>query len=243
MKVNVIRPEMLEGEKAPAIVIYHGGGWRYGSPDWMTDVATALSNRGAVTIAVEYRLSLDDVTPVQAFNDVCESLKWVRKNAKNLHIDPGKIAAYGVSAGGHLSASTATVGCAETVAPPDLFVLYSPAINTAKDGWFLRLMGSPSDPSAYSPLQNVKGNIAPTLIISGMSDTLTPHKYAVEYCEKLKSFNTECRIEAFQDVGHLLTRNLDNQESDFDVAEADKIRARHTIYDFLYEYGYLKRVE
>tara|TARA_A100000171_G_C2117472_1_gene138741 strand:+ start:238 stop:1101 length:864 start_codon:yes stop_codon:yes gene_type:complete len=226
-------------DPAPAIILLHGGGWAYGSPAWMESSARRLADQDMVAISVQYRLSRNGVTPVDALHDTCASLAWVREQASSLGVDPSRIAAYGVSAGGHLAASMATVGCPDGTQGPDLLVLYSPAIRTSQDGWFQRLLGQPDDPAEYSPFEHVSETTPATLIISGEQDTLTPHAYAMGYCDRLHDFQTECEIETFNDVGHLLTRNLDNQESDFDVAEEDIARARHAISAFLGRHRYI----
>jgi len=226
-------------EAAPAIVLLHGGGWAHGSPAWMDSSARRFADQGMVAIAVQYCLSRNGITPVDALHDTCAAMAWIREQADELGVDPSRIAAYGVSAGGHLAASMATVGCPDAIEGPDLLVLYSPAIRTSHDGWFQRLSGEPEDPTAYSPYDHVSAATPATLIISGEEDTLTPHAYAVGYCDRLSNQQTECEIEAFAGVGHLLTRNLDNQESDFDVADADIQRARRVIDAFLTRHGYL----
>lgn len=225
-------------DAAPAILVLHGGGWAYGSPTWMDSSARRFADQGMVAIAVQYRLSRNGVTPIDALHDTCAAMAWIREQADELGVDPSRIAAYGVSAGGHLAASMTTIGCPEAVEGPDLLVLYSPALRTSHDSWFQRLLGQPENPTAYSPYDHVSEATPATLIISGEEDTLTPHAFAEGYCAQLQALQTECEIEAFSGVGHLLTRNLDNQESDFDAADADIQRARRVIDAFLTRHGY-----
>jgi acetyl esterase len=178
------------------------------------------------------------VTPADALQDVCAALAWARENSSVLGIDPQRIGFYGVSAGGHLAASTATVGCGERADTPDLLVLYSAAIRTSHDRWFQNLVGEQHAPTAFSPFDHVGADTPATLIVSGEEDTLTPHRFAVGFCEKMKVSGNRCEIEAFAGVGHLLTRNLENQESDFDVAPESIARARQAILAFLQSEGW-----
>ena len=63
-----------------------------------------------VTVAVQYRLSdQKNVTPLDAMADARAALRWIRDAADSFHIDPKRIAAYGVSAGGHLAVMAAAV--------------------------------------------------------------------------------------------------------------------------------------
>jgi acetyl esterase/lipase len=50
------------------------------------------------------------------------------------------------------------------------------------------------------------------------------------YCAALAALGRRCELHVYPGVGHLLTRNLANQESDFDpdpVARADGIAQHH----------------
>jgi hypothetical protein len=61
------------------------------------------------------------------------------------------------------------------------------------------------------------------------------------YCDALDDFGLECDLHVYPGVGHLLTRNLANQESAFDpdpVARADGIAQQ---LRFLGSLGYLPR--
>lgn len=216
-----------------AMILLHGGGWRFGSPRLTASTASLMAEHGIVALNTQYRLSLDGLTPEDAIADACAALAWARKNAESLGIDRRRIGFYGVSAGGHLAASTATIGCEQSIQGPDLLVLYSPAIRTSHDGWFQKLVGPGHDPAAFSPYDHVKQDTPSTLIISGEEDTLTPHRYAVDFCEMMREKENRCEIRSFKAAGHLLTRDLANQESDFDPAPENIKLAREAIITFL----------
>jgi acetyl esterase len=147
---------------------------------------------------------------------------------------------YGVSAGGHLIAAAATVGCPEGEAGPEALLLWSPALAVATDGWFLRMLQGRATASQYSPNEHVKRTTPPTSIVIGEEDTLTPLSGSRRYCDQLIALGVECEVNVYQGVGHLLTRNLANQESDFDPdpeAVADGIE-RHRL--FLIQLGFIE---
>lgn len=203
-----------------AVLLFHGGGWSAGEPEWTFDSAHKFANEGLVAVSVEYRLSGAEWTPLDALTDVCESLRWVRRHAGELGIDPMRIAGHGVSAGGHLIASTATVGCPNATgaerSTPDLLLLWSPALDVTTDGWFARQLKGQVDPAAVSPAQHVHPNTPATSIVMGDSDTLTPLAGAKLYCNALEAASVRCELNVYAGLGHLLTRDLANQESDFD---------------------------
>lgn len=240
LSLSVSYPANHEANEEPssAMILLHGGGWRFGSPRWTASTAAMLAESGIVALNTEYRLSRNGLTPADAFADACAALVWARTNASSLGVDPNRIGFYGVSAGGHLAASTATVGCEGNVKGPDLLVLYSPAIRTSRDGWFQKLLGPSREAVELSPFEHVEPTTAPTLIISGEDDTLTPHRYAVGFCETMREVGNRCEVESFSSAGHLLTRNLQNQESDFDPAPESLERARAAIIAFLKSEGF-----
>jgi acetyl esterase/lipase len=231
------------GEPRSAMILLHGGGWRFGSPRWTASTASLLAENGIVALNTKYRLSLDGKTPADALEDACAALVWARENADSLGVDPGRIGFYGVSAGGHLAASTATVGCGQDIAGPDLLVLYSPAIRTSHDGWFQKLLGADLKAVDYSPFEHVKPTTPATLIVSGEEDTLTPHRYAVGFCEQMRAIGNRCDIESFAAAGHLLTRDLNNQENDFDPAPENLERTRDAIIAFLESEGFVPAID
>ena len=214
---------------APAVLLFHGGGWSAGSPEWTFSTARQFASLGLVAIPIEYRLSGDSVTPIDALDDVCAAFHWVRRQARDLGVDPRRVAGYGVSAGGHLAAAAATIGCgvaegAYGTGGPDALVLWSPALDVRRDGWFRRLLSGRAEPEDYSPVEHVRPRMPPVSIVHGTMDNLTPVSGSRRFCELVTTGGGRCELHEYEGVGHLLTRNLENQERDFDpdpVARAD----------------------
>jgi acetyl esterase/lipase len=227
-----------DGTASNAILLFHGGGWVAGSPEWVLSAAERFASYGLVAIAIEYRLSSHDVTPIDALDDACQAFAWARGNAKELGIGD-KVAGYGVSAGGHLVAATATVGCAEANAKPDAMLLWSPAVDVNEDGWFSKILQGRAKAIDLSPVDHVNSGTPPTCIVQGAEDTLTPLAGAQRFHDRLVELGGVCELNVYAGVGHLLTRNLSNQEDDFDPdpkKRADGIE-RHRL--FLQRTGFL----
>ena len=213
------------GAQADAILLFHGGGWNAGTPEWTFPAAQRFADWGLVAISIQYRLSGGEVTPIEALADVCASLGWVRDQADELGLS-GRLLGYGVSAGAHLITATATIGCPDAEAGPDALLLWSPALDVTTDGWFSKQLQGRATATAYSPVQKVGPSTPPTSIVIGAEDTLTPLSGARRYCERLIQQGKICELNVYEGLGHLLTRNLANQESDFDPdpkARADGI--------------------
>ena len=65
---------------------------------------------GMVGMVADYRVSSrHKTTPFDCVKDAKSAVRWARRNAERLGIDPDRLAVGGGSAGGHLAAATATV--------------------------------------------------------------------------------------------------------------------------------------
>ncbi|XP_038051232.1 neutral cholesterol ester hydrolase 1-like [Patiria miniata] len=102
--------DQRDGEKAakrPAIVFYHGGGWRMGNVDMYHFLtATIARELGAVVISVEYRLAPKHVFPA-AIDDCTAATVGFLQHLQDLNVDPTRVAVMGDSAGGNLAAAVA----------------------------------------------------------------------------------------------------------------------------------------
>lgn len=95
------------GSPAPCVVWIHGGAWIGGTHNTVPAGTKALLQNGFVVASVEYRLATDAIFPAQIL-DVKGALRFLKRNAATYRIDPARIATWGSSAGGHLSALALT---------------------------------------------------------------------------------------------------------------------------------------
>lgn len=100
LHLDIFRPK--NKNICPALIMIHGGGWRSGNKIMQRPMAQAIATEGFVTIAVEYRLSLEAKYPA-AVHDIKTAIRFVKDNAENFNIDTTKIAIEGESAGGQLA--------------------------------------------------------------------------------------------------------------------------------------------
>lgn len=244
LKAHVFEPDRPVPGPRSAIVLFHGGGWNSGDGTWVYPSARRFANLGMVAVAIDYRLSDEkSVTPLEAMADARDAIRWVRGQANTLRLDPKRIAAYGVSAGGHLAASAAMVPTGGVRVDPDsapnALVLYSPAIAIANSGWARKLLVGRAKPEEISPDQFIRSGLPPTLISQGQEDTVTPFGAAVGFMRRMRAAGNSCELRRYSGVGHLLTRNLDEQEWAFDPDPAARNDANLAEAAFLAAHGFL----
>jgi hypothetical protein len=87
----------------PLVVYFHGGGFRGGNKDSIKQrLLGSLLAAGISVAAVNYRLSNTAPYPAQ-MQDAARAVQFLRHNAVRYNIDPARIGATGVSAGGGIS--------------------------------------------------------------------------------------------------------------------------------------------
>ena len=106
VRVLVYSPRDAETGR-PALLHVHGGGFVVGTPEGGDLRNAALANDlGCIVVSVDYRLSPETRFP-GAVEDCYAALRWLHEQAATLGVDPARIALFGESAGGGLTASLA----------------------------------------------------------------------------------------------------------------------------------------
>lgn len=103
-KLDVYLPaQRAPGEKSPALVWIHGGGWTGGTKNEARakNICTTLAGAGYVAVSIDYRLGAD-AWPTN-LHDCKNAVRFLRAKAAEYQIDPDRIAVAGGSAGGHLA--------------------------------------------------------------------------------------------------------------------------------------------
>jgi acetyl esterase/lipase len=186
-KADLYLPKLSEGELAPAVVIIHGGGWSGGDKraGREINIGTNLALRGFVGMSINYQLSTGGkVTWPQNLHDCKTAVRWLRKNADLLQINPEKIGVIGGSAGGHLAAMVAVTGPGDGLDPAGPYGEFSCQVRCAVDLYGpadlmlrndARWLGktrheAPELYRAASPITYVDKADPPILILHGTAD-------------------------------------------------------------------------
>jgi acetyl esterase/lipase len=107
--LDVVRPS-TPGERRPALLQIHGGGWVIGDKREQGQPLMAhLASRGWVSFAINYRLSPQATFPDHIV-DVKRAIRFIREHGAEYGADPDFLCVTGGSAGGHLTALAAVSG-------------------------------------------------------------------------------------------------------------------------------------
>ncbi|MDZ7766460.1 MAG: alpha/beta hydrolase [Melioribacteraceae bacterium] len=81
----VFFPEEDNEELRSAVLVFHGGGWDEGTPEWAFSRGRHFVQQGLVAVAVEYRLSdQKTITPLDAMEDSKDAVRWLRRNGRRI---------------------------------------------------------------------------------------------------------------------------------------------------------------
>ncbi len=103
-----MRIKKAKGDKRPAIVFVHGGGWAVDGGTFDPAFQDAAAKQGFTSFRIKYRLMPGGVH--EQLQDVLRAVRHVKANAAAYNIDPNKIAIWGDSAGGSLTVRAAATG-------------------------------------------------------------------------------------------------------------------------------------
>ena len=203
LPIHIFRPD--DEEVRPAIVFFFGGGWKGGTPRQFFPHCEYFASRGMVAASAEYRVqSRHGVSPPDCVSDAKAAVRWLRAHAPELGVDPGRVAAGGGSAGGHLAACTGTVhgfdaDCESSGVRcvPDALVLFNPVVDTTR--WAERFG---DDCDAACPIKHIGEHTPPTIIFHGTADTTVPFADVERFQFHMKACGRRCDLVPFAGQKH-----------------------------------------
>ena len=222
---------------APVVVFLHGGGWRMGGraavgPMYAGQDPTPFERMAQAGIAVasaDYRLSGEAVWPAQ-LHDAKAAVRWLRARGGEIGIDPGRIAAWGESAGGHLASllgltagdptlegdvgvtgpGSDVLAVAAWYAPSDLvgFVADTggdPADATTREAQLLggTAVSRPDVAAQASPVSHVSPTAPPFLLSHGLADRFVPCVQSERLYGALVEAGVEVELDLYEGADHM----------------------------------------
>jgi len=217
LKLDVYRPRD-PGHRRPAILQIHGGAWVIGDKrEQGIPLLKYLASHGWVGFNANYRLSPGATFPDHLV-DLKAALAWIRAHADEYGVDPGFVVVTGGSAGGHLTALMALTANDPTYQPgfeqadtsvqaavPFYGVYDLTDRNHTMPPEFQRWITQPlvvkafidEEPerfAAASPMDQIRPDAPPFLIVHGDKDTLAPVEDARDFARRLTEVSTSAVI-------------------------------------------------
>lgn len=210
----------------PLVVLIHGGGWSGGHRSGYAQEMRVLGGLGYAAASIDYRLASAprNVFPA-AVEDVRCAVRWLRSNAERFAIDPARIAAMGISAGGHLAAMLGTaeevegldgecplqevspaVSAVVAVAGPH-DIRTAGALDPSQRGMVENFLGvRPEDDMERallaSPAVHVSGGEPHFLLIHGTADDVVPIRQSRSMRDTLRAAGVPATLVELPGVGH-----------------------------------------
>ena len=204
--LDVYAPRGANG--APLAVFFYGGGWEDGAKEHYRFAAMALAQRGIVTMVPDYRL-YPDVRFPDFISDGAKAVRWARRNAVEFGADPGLVFLIGHSAGAYIAAMltldrarldeqsrAALAGTIGLAGPYDFLPLTAPA---------LKRIFAPAGGNLTSsqPITYARGDAAPMLLISGLSDTVVRSENTRQLAARVRELGGKVETRLYKRVGHV----------------------------------------
>jgi acetyl esterase/lipase len=211
--------EMAKGEKLPAVVMIHGGGWNSGERDARREIeiGSTLARHGYIAMSIDYKLAYGKyaVWPTNLW-DCKTAVRWLRVNANRLGVDSKRIGVLGGSAGGHLAAMVALTTPDAHLDPAEPYGDVSCAVSCCVDMYGIADVGTYHDakmlgksfaeaPELYeaaSPVTYATSNAPPFLILCGTADTVVNPQQSKLLAKTLKDAGARVQLVVIPGAPH-----------------------------------------
>jgi acetyl esterase/lipase len=198
LQADVYRPSGDTAALRPLIVWVHGGSFKSGSKTSgeIVDQANVFARKGYVNASINYRLSAQGCTVVNAAcvesivdatEDAQAAIRFFRQNAATYGIDPSRIAISGTSAG---AITAMNVGFRAEV-PGSAGATVSSEVKAAVSFSGARLIGS------------CDAGDAPALMFHGTADPLVPYTWATNTVDCARNGGVPLHLETWEGEGHV----------------------------------------
>jgi acetyl esterase len=232
-------------EKAPSYpksvaAFFFSSGWDQGQVAQFAPHCVYLASRGMMTMAFDYRVAnRNKGGPLEAMADAKSAMRWLRLNAVELGINPGKIVGIGGSGGAHAITTAAMLkgfgDPTENIAinpAPNALVLFNPVLDTSKRGFGLERFPDAGLAKDANLIRAIDKGLPPMLIMHGTGDRVVPFAGSYEFARKSSKKKNLCRFIEFEGQGH----GFFNFNLSFEMYEATLM----SIDEFLVELGFIE---
>jgi acetyl esterase/lipase len=231
-------------QKCPVMVWIHGGAWTAGSPEGYIPHLRYSVAHGAVGVSIEYRLiakpgKLSDETSdngvTDCMTDCADAIRYIRKHACELGIDPEKIIVTGDSAGGHLALCLGVLDLPK-VEKANVVINCDGISDMTLEKWIKYIKPGPEQietAKKLSPINYTDAGDPPILTMNGAKDQVVTPAEAEKFYEACKKSGIDTEYILWPDMRHAFI------VTNYTATEEQTDRALAAIGKFLVKRGFL----
>lgn len=193
----------------PVIVFIYGGSWNSGHKEPYGFVGRALAAQGFLVIIPDYRLNAE--APFPAFvQDTALALDWATRHADEYGGDEKQVFAAGHSAGAYNLALAILDKSYLTTLGTDVSVLKGIATLSGPFDFLpldtkvsIDTFARAPDLAATQPVNYVRSDVPPFLILHGAEDTTVRPRNAQSLYDKLRAVGADVTLKIYPGIGHV----------------------------------------
>ncbi len=208
--LEIYRPTQ-NARDLPVLIFVHGGSWKDGNGRYYEFAGRAFAAQGYLTLVISYRLLPQHAYP-DFIADVAVATAWANTHAREFGGDGKRIYLVGHSAGAYNIAQAvldkhfmqnagvdvSTIkGVAGLAGPYDFLPLDSPTT--------IATFGGVKNLAATQPINFVRGDAPPFLLLHGTADTTVMPKNSRSLFKHLQDAGATAKLIEYQDVSHVGT--------------------------------------
>jgi acetyl esterase/lipase len=195
LALDLYRSDAVASRNAPAVVWIHGGGFVRGNRSDLSQYAEQFAGRGYLSASIDYRLQTKRGTHVgglpraivDAQHDAQAAVRWFRRFAGKLGVNPKRIYVAGQSAG-----ATTALWVADRSEDPG---------SSGNPGFSSRVRAAVSL-SGTGPIKSIDHFDPPALIVHGTADKRVQYSRALATCQAMRAVHAICKMLVFPGEGH-----------------------------------------
>ena len=195
----------------PVIVFVHGGAWKYTTRTEYAVLGKTFTDAGFVAVLIDYRVYPEVIYPAFC-DDTVDALNWVMAHVGEFGGDPERVVLMGHSAGSQLVTIALTDdrfrdrltfdplsirGVAPYSGPFD-FDYGDPG--TIED--VMEAMGGEENYEAAMPINHVRADVPPLLLVVGEDDDLTVAEQVELYGDEMAAAGADVRVRLLPGIDH-----------------------------------------
>ena len=192
----------------PVLLFVHGGSWNWGDPIDYGFIGRAFVPKRFVVVLAGYRLHPDAVYPAM-LEDTARAIAWTREEIEQYGGDPDRITIAGHSAGAYNVVQTALerqwlgrhgmsaddiAGVIGLSGPYDFFPFDSDSTKAS--------FGDADNPEATQPVNHVRADAPPLLLIHGEADDLVKVRNTRELTKRIEAVDGTVTTQYYPAMEH-----------------------------------------